>query len=571
MSMPHQDQKSSASWPWLASYPPGLDWQAPIGTAPVAAMFDETVARYGDKPGFDFMGQVLTWGELGQKVDAMAKGLQTLGVHKGTRVGLFLPNCTYFLIAYYAVLKIGGTVVNFNPLYAPRELVHQIKDSQTEVMITLDLKILYSKLDDIREESGLGKILVCPFADILPFPKSILFPLLKGKDIAHIPDKDYVVWLQDISDEGHKPDPVDINPLTDIAVIQYTGGTTGVPKGAMLSHANVTANTNQCSAWFIGAQAGEKMLGVIPFFHVFAMTAVLNLSVRLGFEIIVPVPRFELDKTLKAIDKKKPNYFPAVPAIYNAINNHPKLSHYDLTSLRFCMSGGAPLPVEVKKSFEKNTGCVVVEGYGLTETTPVVCVNPVVGDNKPGSIGLPLPGTIVEIINPEDKKTPMKIGERGELCVRGPQVMMGYWGKTQETTDVLKDGRLHTGDIALMDEQGYFFIVDRIKDLILVNGYNVYPRNVEEAIYLHPAVEECIVGGLPDADRGETVKAWIKPKTGQTLNEEELKSFLKDKISPIEMPRQVEIRTQPLPKTMIGKLSRKDIIAEELAKTGKSK
>ena len=552
--------------PWLKKYPPGIHWQAPVETGPVPMMLERTVQQYKDKPGFDFMGQVTTWGDLGDQVNRMAKGLQGLGVKKGTRVGVFLPNCTYFLITYYAVLKAGGTVVNFNPLYAPKELIHQIKDSQTEIMVTLDLKSLYDKLFEIRKEAGLSRILVCPFADILPFPKSILFPLLKRKDIAHIGNEDFVTWLTDININDGKPSPVDINPEEDIAVLQYTGGTTGVPKGAMLTHKNVTANTAQCAAWFIGAKPGEKMLAVIPFFHVFAMTGVLNLSVRMGFEIITPVPRFDLDKTLKSINKSKPNYLMAVPAIYNAINNHAKLAQYDLKSLKYCVSGGAPLPVEVKKKFEANTGCVVVEGYGLTETTPVVCVNPLVGDNKAGSIGLPLPNTIVEIINPDDKVTPMPRGERGELCVRGPQVMKGYWNNQQATDDVLRNGRLHTGDIALMDDDGYVFIVDRIKDLILVNGYNVYPRNVEEAIYLNPLVEECIVAGLPDAQRGETIKAWIKPKAGQTLTAEIMKEFLKDKISPIEMPRQIEIRDKPLPKTMIGKLSRKDMLAEELGK-----
>ena len=557
---------TTSDTPWLKKYPPGIHWQAPVETGPVPMMLERTVQQYKDKPGFDFMGQVTTWGDLGDQVSRMAKGLQSLGVKKGTRVGVFLPNCTYFLITYYAVLKAGGTVVNFNPLYAPKELIHQIKDSQTEIMVTLDLKILYDKLFEIRKESGLSRILVCPFADILPFPKSILFPLLKRKDIAHIGNEDFVTWLTDININDGKPSPVDINPEEDIAVLQYTGGTTGVPKGAMLTHKNVTANTAQCAAWFIGAKPGEKMLAVIPFFHVFAMTGVLNLSVRMGFEIITPVPRFDLDKTLKSINKSKPNYLMAVPAIYNAINNHAKLAQYDLKSLKYCVSGGAPLPVEVKKKFEANTGCVVVEGYGLTETTPVVCVNPLVGDNKAGSIGLPLPNTIVEIINPDDKVTPMPRGERGELCVRGPQVMKGYWNNQQATDDVLRNGRLHTGDIALMDDDGYVFIVDRIKDLILVNGYNVYPRNVEEAIYLNPLVEECIVAGLPDAQRGETIKAWIKPKAGQTLTAEIMKEFLKDKISPIEMPRQIEIRDKPLPKTMIGKLSRKDMLAEELGK-----
>ena len=556
---------SSENWPWLKSYPADIDWHTPIAVGPVTDFIDRAVREFGNRPAFDFMGQVATWGDIGGQVNRMAKGLQGLGVKKGMRVGLFLPNCTYFLIAYYAVLKAGGTVVNFNPLYSPKELIHQIKDSQTEIMVTLDLTILYDKLSGIRVDSGLARILVCPFADILPFPKNILFPLLKRKDIAKISNEGFVTWLSDINVNDGLPAAVNINPHDDIAVLQYTGGTTGVPKGAMLTHANVTANTNQCALWFLGAKPGEKMLGVIPFFHVFAMTAVLNLSVRMGFEIIIPVPRFELEKTLKAIHKKKPHYFPAVPAIYNAINHYPKLAQYDLTSLRFCMSGGAPLPVEVKKMFEKNTGCVVVEGYGLTESTPVACVNPVVGENKPGSIGLPLPGTIIEIINPDDKVTPMKPGARGELCIRGPQVMKGYWNMQAATDDILRDGRLHTGDIALMDEGGYVFIVDRIKDLILVNGYNVYPRNIEEAIYLHPDVEECIVAGLPDQQRGETVKAWIKPKAGQIMTADAIKDFLKDKISPIEMPRQIEIRDKPLPKTMIGKLSRKDIIAEELA------
>lgn len=572
MTQPHQaDQpqtpqspNASISQPWLKSYPPGIDWGMRIEQAAVSTLLDRTVQKHGDQPGFNFMGKVSHWRDIGEMVNRMAKGLQAMGVKKGTRVGLFLPNCTYFLVSYYAVLKAGGTVVNFNPLYSAKELTHQVQDSQTEIMITLDLKILFDKLIEIRADCGLGKILVCPFADILPFPKNILFPLVKRKDIAHVGNDDFITWLTDIDVNDGQVAPVQIDPENDIAVLQYTGGTTGVPKGAMLTHANITANANQAAAWFIGAKPGQGMLAVIPFFHVFAMTGVMNLSVLMGFQIIAPVPRFELEATLKAIQKYKPQYFMAVPAIYNAINHHPRLSQYDLSSLKYCVSGGAPLPVEVKKSFEAKTGSVVVEGYGLTETTPVVCVNPLVGENKPGSIGLPLPGTLVEIINPDDKTTPMPRGERGELCVRGPQVMKGYWGNPQATDDVLRGGRLYTGDIAMIDNDGYVFIVDRIKDLIIVNGYNVYPRNVEEAIYQHPAVEECIVAGLPDEQRGETIKAWIKPKAGQTLTADALKDFLKDKISPIEMPRKIEIRDKPLPKTMIGKLSRKDMIAEEL-------
>ena len=350
----------------------------------------------------------------------------------------------------------------------------------------------------------------------------------------------------------------------DIALYQYTGGTTGTPKGAMLTHANIVANTEQAAMW-LGCEEGEdKMLGVLPFFHVFAMTAVMNISVRKAMEIVA-LPRFELDQALKLIHTKKPTVFPGVPAIFNGINNHKKLSKFDLSSIKYCISGGAPLPVEVKKKFEEKTGGILVEGYGLTESSPVVCCNPREGLNKAGSIGLPFPQTIVDIVDPETgQEVPM--GERGELCARGPQVMKGYWNRPDETAATIKGGRLHTGDIAIMDEDGYFFIVDRIKDLIITNGYNVYPRNVEEAIYLHPSVEECIVAGLPDKQRGEIVKAWIKCRDGRSLTAEDLKTFLKDKLSPMELPKRIEFREEPLPKTMIGKLSRKDIVEEELAK-----
>ena len=303
------------------------------------------------------------------------------------------------------------------------------------------------------------------------------------------------------------------------------------------------------------------MVGVIPFFHVFAMTAVMNLSVYKALEIVA-LPRFDLDQTLKLIADKKPTVFPAVPAIFSAINNHKKLKQFDLSSLKYCVSGGAPLPVEVKKNFESKTGSIVVEGYGLSESAPVLCCNPVDGVNKPGSIGLPFPGTVIKIVDPETgKNTPN--GEPGELCAQGPQVMTGYWNRKEETANTLKNAWLHTGDIAKMDAEGYFFIVDRIKDLIITNGYNVYPRNVEEAIYKHPNVEECIVAGLPDKQRGEIVKAWVKCKDGRTLTAEDLKTFLNDRLSPMEIPKRVEFRDEPLPKTMIGKLSRKDILEEE--------
>ncbi len=551
---------------WQNSYPPNISWNQNVPVYPLFDMLEKTATQFGDRPAFDFLGAKWTWQDMYDQSLRMAKGLQAMGVGKGTKVGLFLPNCPIFVIAYYAIVRTGASVVNYNPLYSAKELAHQIEDSQTDIMVSADLTLLYDKMKQMLTDTRLNHLIVCHFPDLLPQPKRTLFKIFKGRELAKIPDSKRITHYDDVINNDGKPTPVEIDPLNDIAVLQYTGGTTGIPKGAMLTHANVVANAEQATAWLGDGKPGEeKMVGVLPFFHVFAMTAVMNFSVKMGFEIVA-LPRFELIQTLKLIDRTKPHFFPGVPAIYNAINNCKKTHKFDLSSLRYCIAGGAPLPVEVKKSFEEKTGCVVVEGYGLTEATPVICCNPPVGENKAGSIGLPLPGTIVEIINPEDKTTRMPLGERGELCARGPQVMKGYWNNQEATDDVLRDGLLYTGDIAIMDEDGYVYIVDRIKDLIITNGYNVYPRNVEEAIYLHPCVEECIVAGLPDAQRGEIVKAWVKCKEGRELSIEDLKIFLKDKLSPMEMPKHIEFRAEPLPKTMIGKLSRKDIVAQELEK-----
>lgn len=554
--------------PWLTSYPPGVPKDAAIADVPAHRLLDDTVKAFPDRPAFDFMGKKWTWAQIGDLTDRFAAGLQKAGIGKNMRVGLFLPNTPYFLIAYYAVSKTGATLVHFNPLYPERELMHQIEDSGTEVMITLDLALVCDKAHAMLHATCLKRLILCRFADILPFPKNWLFPVVKRGEIGKVPHPARCLWFHDMVKGPATPAPIEINPADDVLLLQYTGGTTGVPKGAMLTHRNIYANAMQSRMWFPEAKQGqEKMLAVLPFFHVFAMTAVMNMGVAAAMEIIVPHPRFDLDTTLKAIHKKKPQYFPAVPAIYSAINTHPKRKKYDLSSLRYCISGGAPLPVEVKREFEAKTGCVVVEGYGLSESSPVVCINPTApGSNRAGSIGLPVPGTVVEIVHLEDRRTPVTRGERGELCVRGPQVMKGYWNRPAETAEALAGGMLHTGDVAVMDAEGYVYIVDRIKDMIITNGYNVYPRNVEEAIHLHPAVAECIVAGLPDRQRGEIIKAWIRLKDGRTLGAEDLKEFLKDKLSPMEIPKQIEFRDEPLPKTMIGKLSRKDVVAQELEK-----
>lgn len=557
-------------YPWLQSYPDSLDWNLKIENKPVFSLLQQTAENYPTANAFDFFGKKYDWQSIWQESNRLAKGLQDQGLKKGDRVALFLPNTPYYLIAYYAVMLAGACVVNLNPLYAQSELDQMVKDASPAIIITTDLKLLYDKLELLYQAGWSGKAVICSFTQCLPFPKNILYKIFKSADLAKIKHSSVsIILYEDLISNDGKCNIPDIDTKNDLAVLQYTGGTTGTPKAAMLTHQNIYSNTVQCLAWFYKIEkANAKMLGVLPFFHVFAMTAVMNFSVANALEIVA-LPRFDLKETLKTISKKRPQLFPAVPAIYSAINHAHDRKNYDLSSLKYCLSGGAPLPVEVKKTFEAlYSGCVVLEGYGLTESSPVATVNPVEGKNPAGSIGLPLPGTIIEIIDPSDKKTHMPLGERGELCIRGPQVMKGYWNNPEATKEVIKqtedgDWRLYTGDVALMDEQGYIYIVDRIKDMIITNAYKVYPRNVEEALYKHEAVEECIVAGLPDEKRGEIVKAWIKIKSGSILQEQDLRAFLADKLSPMEIPKIFEFRETNLPKTMIGKLSRKEVIAQE--------
>lgn len=547
------------------AYPDDIDWAAPLPLQTMPQMFEAAAARFAGRPMLDFLGKRYDYAEVEDLVFRAAKGLQRLGLRKGDRVGLFLPNSPVFVISYFAVLKAGGVVVNLNPLYAEREVRNIIDDSGMEIAVTLDLKPLYEKIAPMLGATALKRLAVARLADCLPWPKSWLFPLAKRREIAHWPrDQRHVAFRELLANDG-RPADVKIDPLTDLAALQYTGGTTGAPKGAMLTHANLAANVEQCARWCVEARPGEeRMLGVLPFFHVFAMTAVMNMSIRIGAEIIM-LPRYDLTQTLETIAEKKPTLFPAVPTIYTAINLRPDRAKYDLSSIRFCISGGAPLPVEVREAFMRNTGCVLVEGYGLTEASPVACCNPQRGVNKAGSIGLPLPGTLVEIVSLEDGETVLGPGEKGELCIRGPQVMAGYWRCADETAEVMRGGRLHTGDVGYVDADGYVFIVDRIKDMILSKGYNVYPRNVEEAIHQHPKVAECVVAGLPDDYRGQVVKAYIRVLDGESLTAEELTDFLKDKLSPMETPKLIEFRAE-LPRTMIGKLSRKALLDEEAAR-----
>ncbi len=552
--------------PWLSNYPEGIDWNANIERRPLYETLERTAERCRDNTAIDFLDYCLSYGELLEQVNRMAKGLQLMGVTQGARVGLCLPNTPYSVICYYGALRAGATVVNYNPLYVERELAFQIDDSNTEIMITMDLEVLYPKVAAMlsRTES-LKKIIVCPMAAILPKIKSVLFRLLKRKEIANIEPSEAIVHFQDLLDNDGDPSLVNVDLDNDIAVLQYTGGTTGRPKGAMLTQGNLSANVSQMLLWYVDLNPGEeKVLGVLPFFHVFAMTAVMNFAVAAGAQMIL-LPRYELGQTLATINKKKPTIFPAVPTIYAAINQSPDLPKYDLSAVRYCISGGAPLPLEVKETFERLTGCRLVEGYGLSETAPVATCNAMQDINKPGSIGQVVPGTEISIHDLEAPNDVVPTGERGEVWIKGPQVMKGYLNRPQETADSLREGWFRTGDVGYMDEDGHFFLVDRLKDLILCSGYNVYPRMVEEAIYLHPAVAEVTVIGIDDDYRGQSPKAFVKLKEGEKITEDEMKTFLADKLSKIEMPSQIEFRLE-LPKTIIGKLSKKELVAEEVEK-----
>jgi len=490
------------------------------------------------------MGKVTTYTQLDSLVNRVAAGLQQIGVTKGTKVGLFLPNTPTFIVYYYAILRAGGTVVNFNPLYTLEELSFQVRDSQTEIMVTHDLAALFPKLEALVQRGVLARILVVPFAPELPSPTRQLFLLFKKKDRANIassPVRDKVIDGAALAKTTTPLKPVAIDPLEDVAVLQYTGGTTGTPKGAMLTHANLYANTVQIVTWASDLVSGkERVLGALPLFHVFAMTGVMNLGIAKGATIIL-MARFQLQDALKLIDKEKPTMMPAVPTIFTAMLNPPNIKTFNLSSLRFCISGGPPLPLEVKLKFEKLAGCKVVEGYGLSEASPVVTCNPIEGRVIAGSIGPPIPQTVVSLRDLQDPT----------IEVEGPQIMKGYWNRPEDTANQFVGDFLRTGDVAVMDEFGFFQIVDRIKDLIICSGYNVYPRRIEEAIYEHEAVEEVTVIGIKDDYRGEAPKAFIKLKAGATATKAEILRHLETKISKIELPAEIEFRDS-LPKTMIA-------------------
>lgn len=536
------------------------------GTGTLPAMLAGAVRRFGDRPALDFFGRRWTYAELGDAVERAAEGFRRLGAGPGTRVGLCLPNCPWYVVAYFGALRAGATVVNYSPLYVEEEMAFQAKDSGTEIMVALDLDPILPRVLSLLERADVPvrHVVVSRFADALPIVKGFAFRLLKGRSIARVPSGDDRVTNIRALLDALPGTPLPEAAPGDVAVLQYTGGTTGRPKAAMLTHANLRANVRQVLGWYTSLRPGQEVtLAVIPFFHVFAMTVAMNVPLA-GGALIVMVPRFDWPLVRAALRRTRPTSFPGVPTLFKAVMDKGATAD-DLASVRTCIAGGAPLPMQVKEDFARLAGCTIREGYGLTEASPVCCANPAEGEDRPGTIGPPVPGVRAEIRDLETG-APLPPGGRGELCVAGDNVMLGYWNRPEETAAVLgPDGFLRTGDVGMVDADGYVTLVDRIKDLILVSGFNVYPRTVEEAIYRHPDVVAVTVVGAPDPTKGEIPAAFVQTRPGSALRTDALLAFLKDKLSPIEMPRLVEFRDE-LPRTLVGKLSKKELRAEVMGR-----
>ena len=556
--------------PWLAHYDRGVPQTIEYPKAPLFHFLEEAAKKYPDRACTIFKGAVISYKEMNALTDHMAAALVELGVKKGDRVGIFMPNVPQFVIAYFGILKAGGVVVAVNPTYPPDEVLTPVNDANIEIMFTLTR--FYKTLSIVREKSKLKKIIVSNIKEALPPVTRVLFTLLKekkgGDHLEALDARD--VWMKDLlkKHENSARPNVEVS-ADDIALFQYSGGTTGIPKGAVALHRNVVANTLQIKAWMPNLDEGKEIVLMgIPLFHVYGMVAGMNFAMTNGASMVMIPNARDLKDVLENISKYKTTIFPGVPLLYNGINNHPdvKAGKFDLSSIKACISGSAPLMRETKEQFEKLTGGKVFEGYGLSEAPTATHCNPLLGVNKTGSIGMPLPDVDVKIISLDDGETELPQGEIGEIAIHGPQVMKGYHNMPTETANSLrqlKDGKvwLFTGDIARMDEDGYFYIVDRKKELIKPGGFQVWPREVEEAIASHPKVLEVGVGGIPDPNRGETVKAWIVTKPGETLTVEELKAYCKEHLAPYKVPTHYEFRTE-LPKTTVGKILRRELVRQ---------
>ncbi|MCB9138646.1 MAG: long-chain fatty acid--CoA ligase [Caldilineaceae bacterium] len=564
--------------PWTAHYEEGVPTSIDIPAIPLHQVLHDSAAKYPNNIAVRMvlkylpLGLVIqarmTYSELDKQSNRFAHALIDMGVKPGDRVAVMLPNLPETVVAFYGILKAGGIVVNTNPTYTPRELHHQLADSGAETIIIMSG--LYQRLQQIRDQVNVRNVIVADVPDSLswPFNKLVERQVRSAGQMADVPEAADIHRFDSLLKSQPSSPPNVKVALDDPVLFQYTGGTTGVPKAAMLTHHNLVGNSAQMDAWFAKIEYGkERTLFALPAFHVYGMTVAMLFTIFAGSElVIVPDPR-NTSHILDVIQNEKVTLYPGVPAMYIGIINHPKVQEYNLRSIKACLSGGSALPVEVAQQFEEITGGRLVEGFGMTETSPVTHANPIYGERRIGSIGLPLPNTGAQIISLEPDEqgefTVLPVGDEGELRVRGPQVMKGYWGRDDETAKTLNpDGWLHTGDIAKMDDDGYFYIVDRKKDLIIAGGYNIVPREVEEVLFAHPAIMEAAVIGSPHPKRGETVKAFIVLGDGKSATQEEIDAYCRENLAPYKVPRLYEFRDE-LPKTQIGKVLRRELVQEE--------
>lgn len=555
---------------WTEHYDDGVSFDLALAEKTVVDYFDEAVDRWGDRPAVTLKGKTLTYGELKDQVDRFATALAGLGVGKDSRVALWMPNVPQMVIAYFATLRLGAQVVNTNPLYVERELEHQFNDAGVSVVVTLDF-LWAGKLRGIMDRVDVEHVVVTSIPDYLPFPLNWLAPLKLKRtgQYVKVPREENVHFFKELIADARPAPPVEVAP-DDVAVLQYTGGTTGASKGTMLTHRNLSANAQQGRALFTKAEPGrEVFLACLPYFHVFGMTASMLIPVTLGAHmVLVPNPR-DIDDQVKSIRKYRVTMYPSVPALFAGITDHPKIDDIDVSSVKYCFSGSAPLPVEVLERFEELTGSKITEGFGLTETSPITHANPLDGLRKVGSVGIPVPRTDMKIVDPETGRQELGVGDEGELCIRGPQVMAGYWNRPDETDQTLRDGWLYTGDLARVDEDGYTFIVGRKKDMIVASGYNVYPDEVDNVLFSHPAVLEAATIGVPDRKRGETVKSFIVLRPDAAATEDEILEFCRRELAPYKVPRRIEFLDE-LPKSSALKILRRELRDRELANAGET-
>jgi long-chain acyl-CoA synthetase len=550
------------SRPWLRWYAPGVPRQVDVPDVPLTQLLDDAARDFPRRTAVAFLGRTMTYRAVADSVDRLAGSLWELGVRKGDRIALILPNCPQNVIAFFAALRLGAVIVQHNPLYTPSELEHQLTDSGATVAIVYDGA--YRRLAQIRETTELKHVIVTSLADYLPSGKRLALRLPFGSVrekreqlVTELPpDADVLDFGRLVHASRSRPPRVDVNPSRDLALLQYTGGTTGLPKGAMLTHRNLVANAHQTCAWDPDVEPGrETVLAALPIFHVYGLTMCLTMPVLMAATIVL-LPTFDLGLLFSAIDKWHPTVFPGVPPMYDQIVRSRRTSRHDLRSIRTCVSGAMRLPPETARRFAEVTGGRVVEGYGLTESSPVALANPLDRNARPGTIGLPVPGTDVRITDPDDPTREVPVGAPGELCVRGPQVFRGYWRQSRESQAMLRDGWLHTADIATMDHSGFVTIIDRKRDVILASGFSVFPSEIEEVLAKHPAVESCAVAGVSHYYRGETVKAFVVLREGMRVSEEELHEFCAARLVAYKVPSSFEFRDD-LPRNMLGKVLRR--------------